>query len=130
MSSVMPLHSASQIWMIFILLMPVATDFPFRNTSLSWQQRADDLVSRLTLEEIANFSVEDVHVPAPRSLRLGIQPYRLNSECLHGIVGQNATAWPQALGMAAAFRYKYSFLGDFFPLKLLISSGTRNSSNL
>ena len=27
-------------------------DYPFRNTSLTWKQRVDDLVSRLTLDEI------------------------------------------------------------------------------
>ena len=27
-------------------------DYPFRNTSLPWKQRVDDLVSRLTLDEI------------------------------------------------------------------------------
>ena len=81
-----------------------SSDYPFQDPKLPWATRVDDLVRRLTLEEIVQFSVEDVHVPAPSCPRLGIKPYRMNSECLRGIVGQNTTAWPQALGLAASFR--------------------------
>lgn len=44
--------------------------------------------------------------PAPGIERLGIQPYNWNTECLRGD-GEApgwATAFPQALGLAASFR--------------------------
>lgn len=45
--------------------------------------------------------------PAPPIPRLGIAPYNWNTECLRGDAEAPgwATAFPQALGLAAAFRY-------------------------
>lgn len=46
--------------------------------------------------------------PAPPIPRLGIAPYNWNTECLRGDAEAPgwATAFPQALGLAAAFRYQ------------------------
>lgn len=45
--------------------------------------------------------------PAPPIDRLGIGPYNWNTECLRGDVEAYgwATSYPQALGLAASFRY-------------------------
>ncbi|KAK7480728.1 hypothetical protein BaRGS_00027989 [Batillaria attramentaria] len=76
-------------------------DFPFRNVSLSWNERVADIVNRLTLEEMQG---EMAHgFPTPPISRLGIAPYQFATECLRGDVGNNGTAFPQALGLAAAF---------------------------
>lgn len=47
--------------------------------------------------------------PAPPVPRLGIGPYNWNTECLRGDAEAPgwATAFPQALGLAAAFRYRH-----------------------
>lgn len=47
--------------------------------------------------------------PAPPIPRLGIGPYNWNTECLRGDAEAPgwATAFPQALGLAAAFRYQH-----------------------
>lgn len=47
--------------------------------------------------------------PAPPIPRLGIAPYNWNTECLRGDAEAPgwATAFPQALGLAAAFRYRH-----------------------
>ncbi|KAK7108561.1 hypothetical protein V1264_016284 [Littorina saxatilis] len=83
-------------------------DYPFRNVSLPWDVRVEDIVKRLTLEEMqgqmANGGGRNgVGGPAPAIPRLGIKPYEWATECLRGDVGANATAFPQALGLAAAF---------------------------
>jgi len=44
-------------------------------------------------------------LPAPAIPRLGISPYQFNTECLRGIVNLDTTAFPQALGLAASFRF-------------------------
>ncbi|XP_046577964.1 LOW QUALITY PROTEIN: probable beta-D-xylosidase 7 [Haliotis rubra] len=81
-------------------------DLPFRNTSLPWSDRVDDLVSRLSIEEIQyqmarGGAVNDGTPPIPR---LGIKPYSWNTECLRGdAYAGNATGFPQALGLAASF---------------------------
>ncbi|XP_055862919.1 xylan 1,4-beta-xylosidase-like isoform X1 [Biomphalaria glabrata] len=83
--------------------------FPFQNTSLPWNVRVDDLVSRLTLEEIqlqmARGGAGEYGGPAPAIPRLGIGPYNWDTECLRGDVetAENATAFPQAIGLAATF---------------------------
>ncbi|XP_059161838.1 xylan 1,4-beta-xylosidase-like isoform X2 [Physella acuta] len=83
--------------------------YPFQNTSLPWDERVDDLVARLTLQEIqlqlARGGTGDYGGPAPAIPRLGIGPYAWNTECLRGDVDAagNATAFAQAIGLAATF---------------------------
>ncbi|CAG5116467.1 unnamed protein product, partial [Candidula unifasciata] len=78
--------------------------FPFQNTSLPWSQRVDDLVSRLTLDEI-QLQMTKGGGGAPAIPRLGIQQFDWTTECLHGAADYNgnATAFPQSIGLAAAF---------------------------
>ncbi|XP_013379796.1 probable beta-D-xylosidase 2 [Lingula anatina] len=82
-------------------------DYPFRNTSLPWADRVNDLVDRLTLEEIILQMAKGgagPGGPAPAIPRLGIAPHQWNNECLRGVgYGGTATTFPQALGLAAAF---------------------------
>ncbi|KAG8147654.1 hypothetical protein E2320_022631, partial [Naja naja] len=66
-------------------------DFPFRNPTLSWEERVDDLVNRLTPEEMILQMARGGALgngPAPPIARLGIGPYNWNTECLLA----NATA--------------------------------------
>ena len=77
-----------------------AQSYPFQDKSLSPEQRADDLISRLTLEEKTGL-VLNASQPIPR---FGIKAYDWWNEALHG-VGRNgsATTFPQPIGMAASF---------------------------
>ena len=78
--------------------------YPFEDTTLPWSNRTQDLVSRLTIEEIAKFSLA-VYGKTPASAeRINVKPYRFLNECLRGIVGGNATAFPQSIGISATFR--------------------------
>ena len=72
----------------------------YLDTSLSFAERARDLVGRLTLEE----KVGLMNHPAHGIPRLNIPAYNYWSEALHG-VGRNgrATVFPQAIGMAATW---------------------------
>ena len=72
----------------------------FRNPALPIEQRVNDLVSRLTLEEKV---AQMVHT-APAIPRLGIPQYNWWSEGLHGAAREGiATVFPQAIGLAATF---------------------------
>lgn len=72
----------------------------FRDSSLSPQERAEDLVSRLTVEEQAAQLIFD----APAIERLGIPAYNWWNEGLHGDArAGTATMFPQAIAMAAMF---------------------------
>jgi len=73
---------------------------PYLDPSLSFEQRVNDLVSRMTLEEKVSQMVND----APAIERLGIPPYNWWSECLHGVARAGiATVFPQAIGLAATW---------------------------
>ena len=78
-------------------------DYPFQDPSLSWQQRVDDLVGRLTLDELVAQSMASYGGPTPSIDRLGIKPYIWITECLRGQFNTDATAFPQSIGMAASF---------------------------
>ena len=78
--------------------------FPFQNTSLPWDHRVDDLVNRLTLEEIVPQTEAEYGGHTPEIPRLGIKPYVWITECLRGQVNTNATSYPQSIGLAASFR--------------------------
>ncbi|MCB0805875.1 MAG: glycoside hydrolase family 3 C-terminal domain-containing protein, partial [Bacteroidales bacterium] len=75
-------------------------DFPFQNPGLTFEERINDLVHRLTIEEKASLMLYNSQAIE----RLGIPQYNWWNECLHG-VGRagNATVFPQAIGMAATF---------------------------
>jgi beta-glucosidase len=75
--------------------------YPFQNPALSFEERANDLVSRLTLEE----KVAQMLNAAPAIGRLGIPAYDWWNEVLHGVARTpyNVTVYPQAIAMAATF---------------------------
>ena len=80
--------------------MSTATDPRYQDASLPIEERVDDLVSRMTLEEKASQMVHE----APAIPRLGIPEYNWWSECLHGVGRAGvATVFPQAIGLAASF---------------------------
>ena len=74
--------------------------YPFQNPALSSEQRADDLLGRLTLEEKASLMMD----VSPAIKRLGIPHFEWWNEALHGI-GRNgfATVFPITMGMAASW---------------------------
>ena len=72
----------------------------FRDPAYSAEERAEDLVSRLTVEEQAAQLIYD----APAIDRLGIPAYNWWNEGLHGTArAGTATMFPQAIAMAAMF---------------------------
>lgn len=78
-------------------------EFPFQDPSLPIEQRVDDLVSRLTLDEKVSQMVHS----APAIPRLGIPEYNWWNECLHGVARAGiATVFPQAIGMSASWDKK------------------------
>jgi beta-glucosidase len=69
----------------------------YRNPSLPIEQRVEDLVSRMTLEE----KVRQMQNTAPAIPRLGVPSDDWWSEALHGVaVSGYATVFRQAIGMA------------------------------
>jgi len=75
-------------------------EFPFQNPALSPEERAADLVSRMTLEEKA----AQMYDKAAAIPRLGIHEYNWWNEALHGVArAGHATVFPQAIGMAATW---------------------------
>lgn len=90
-------------FIIALLLVPAivsAQKFPYQNPELSSEERAKDLISRLTLEEKAALMC-DVSDAIPR---LGIKKFNWWSEALHGLANNdNVTVFPEPIGMAASF---------------------------
>ncbi len=77
-----------------------APEFPFRDPSLPQEQRIDDLLSRLTLQE----KIDMMQNGSKGVERLGLPDYNWWNEALHGVARAGvATVFPQAIGMAATF---------------------------
>jgi beta-glucosidase len=78
----------------------MAQMLPYQNPNLSAEQRAEDLLSRLTLEEKVKLMMDT----SPAIPRLGIPQFQWWSEALHG-VGRNGytTVFPITTMMAASW---------------------------
>lgn len=72
----------------------------YRNTALPFDRRADDLISRMTLDEKVSQLMND----SPAIERLGIPAYNWWNECLHGVArAGRATVFPETIGLAATW---------------------------
>jgi beta-glucosidase len=82
------------------LLHAQQASFPFLDPALPLDERVDDLVTRMTLEEKASQLTNRTRaIP-----RLNVPEYNIWSEALHGVAGPGfATVFPQAIGLAATF---------------------------
>ncbi|HUB17629.1 MAG TPA: glycoside hydrolase family 3 C-terminal domain-containing protein [Acidobacteriaceae bacterium] len=77
-----------------------SSDQPWLDTSLPIDQRVDDLISKMTLEE----KVQQMRDHAPAIPRLSVPQYFWWNEGLHGVAFAGyATNFPQVIGMAATF---------------------------
>ena len=90
--------------LLFLSLSAVAvaqgTDLPYQNPALSPQERAHDLVSRMSLDEKVGQMVNG----AAAIPRLDVPAYDYWNEGLHGVARSGyATMFPQAIGMAATW---------------------------
>jgi beta-glucosidase len=103
----------------------------FRDTRLSFQERARDLVSRMTLEE----KVSQLGHTSAAIERLGIPEYNWWNEGLHGVARAGiATVFPQAIALAATFddaliRRDADVISTEFRAKYNMSRGPDGSSD-
>ena len=100
--------------MLFSILIGFATTIiaqtlPYQNPNLTAEQRADDLLKRLTLEEKVKLMMNG----SPAIERLGIPQFEWWNEALHG-VGRNgfATVFPITMSMASSWNHE--LLEDVF----------------
>ena len=75
------------------------SNFPYMDTKLSPEERAADLVHRMTLEEKASQLVNQARAIS----RLGVPAYDWWSEALHGVLANGTTEFPEPIGLAATF---------------------------
>lgn len=98
-----------QLFLLSVTLMLTASawgQLPYQNPNLSSEERAKDLISRLTLSEKAALMC-DQSDPIPR---LGIKRFNWWSEALHGLANNNnVTVFPEPVGMAASFNDELVF---------------------
>jgi len=75
------------------------SNLPYMNSSLSPEERAADLVHRMTLEEKSSQLVNQARaIP-----RLSVPAYDWWSEALHGVAVDGTTEFPEPVGLAATF---------------------------
>lgn len=78
----------------------LAQSYPYQDSQLPSEQRAKDLLGRLTLQEKASLMFDQ----SPAIPRLGIKKFNWWSEALHGLANnENVTVFPEPIGMAASF---------------------------
>ena len=88
------------VWTLVSILAIQAQQLPYQNPKLTADERAEDLLHRLTLDEKVRLLMNG----SPAIERLGIPQWDWWSEALHG-VGRNgvATVFPSCIGMACSF---------------------------
>ncbi len=76
-----------------------SANLPYMNPQLSPEQRATDLVRRMTLAEKAS-EMQNNSAAVPR---LKVPAYQWWSEALHGVINEGVTEYPEPVGLAATF---------------------------
>ncbi len=89
---------------LFLLILGLAScnhyEYPFQNPNLSPEERAEDLISRLSIEQKALMMMND----SKGVDSLGVKGFQWWNEALHGTARNGiATVFPQTIGMAASF---------------------------
>lgn len=75
-------------------------NYQFNNPDLTIEQRVEDLVSRMTLDE----KISQLMDSAPAIARLGIPEYNWWNESLHGVARAGyATVFPQSISIASSW---------------------------
>src|SRR5580692_4926778 len=96
------IFSLAAILFVILAATSIAQDtsgLPYMNPKLSPEERAADLVHRMTLEEKASQLVNQARaVP-----RLNVPAYDWWSEALHGVATNGTTEFPEPVGLAATF---------------------------
>ena len=92
------------LYSILLLALPMLavsqTKFQFQNTTLSTQERVENLLSEMTLQE----KIEQLRYQSPAIERLGVPEYNWWNECLHGVARAGyATVFPQSISIAASW---------------------------
>ena len=92
------------LYIFLLLALPMLavsqTKFQFQNTDLSTQERVENLLSEMTLQE----KIEQMRYQSPAIDRLGIPEYNWWNECLHGVARAGyATVFPQSISIAASW---------------------------
>ncbi len=93
------------IFLACVILLPKVNaqsyQYPFQNPDLPLEERLNDVISRLTLDE----KVLLMQHNAPAIARLGIPAYNWWNEALHGVARtkEYVTVFPQAIALAATF---------------------------
>ena len=73
-------------------------ELPYKDPGLPVEERAADLIDRMTLEE----KISLLNLTHPMIERLGISAWHYGNKALHGVVRPGkATVFPQAIGLAA-----------------------------
>ena len=84
----------------FIFCKSFAQQLPYQNAAFPMDERVNDLISRLTLEEKASLMFDQ----SPAIPRLSIKKFNWWSEALHGLASNDSvTVFPEPIGMAASF---------------------------
>src|SRR6478736_751684 len=100
-----PYRSAIAIVLLLIVCLSSSRTYtqttpPYKNPALPIDERVDDLVSRMTLEE----KVSQMMNGAAAIPRLGVPEYEWWNEALHGVARAGyATVFPQAIGLASTW---------------------------
>jgi beta-glucosidase len=88
---------------LFLAVQPAAAQSAatpaYLDTSLTPEQRAADLVHRMTLAEKAT----QMQNNSAAVTRLNIPAYQWWSEALHGVINDGVTEYPEPIGLAATF---------------------------
>jgi beta-glucosidase len=96
------LLAAGAVGVVLLLCAAAAQDtsnLPYMNPKLSPEERAADLVHRMTLQGKASQLVNQARaIP-----RLGVPAYDWWSEALHWVIANGTTEFPEPIGLAATF---------------------------
>ena len=92
------------VFILGLLLSLTQANYPFEDPTLTLGYQSPGFSFKIDFARDSRVFRSYIGKTPASAERINVHPYQFLNECLRGLRGANATAFPQSLGISASFR--------------------------